>query len=124
MKFLVDIDKTTPYVDANGISWWGSSFKDKPDILKLYKDLEGQESCGLKVLELFEEDGIIKAYIECEADAIEGFYLHTRINGVLNEDKQLESVSYGSAKLDSVALCQDYAVEGLEGFRLVSEEVV
>lgn len=120
MKFLVDIDKTTPYVDTNGISWWG--YKGAPDVLKLYKDLEGQESCGLKVIEVFEQEGVIKAYVECATDAILGFYLHTRINGVLNEDKQIESINYGSAKLESVVLCQDYAVEGLQGFRLVSED--
>lgn len=83
MKFLVDIDKTTPYIDANGISWWGSSFGGKPDILKLYKDLEGQESCGLKVIEVFEEDSIIKAYVECEADAIEGLQGFRLVSGGL-----------------------------------------
>ena len=42
MKFLVDIDKTTHYMDTNGISWWGGGYRGTPNVLKLYKDLEGQ----------------------------------------------------------------------------------
>ena len=73
--FVVDICKTSQYTDNNGVMWWSDKYLGTPDILKLYKSLEGKKALGITVTNVIEEGSVIKAYIASEND-ISGYYIN------------------------------------------------
>lgn len=115
MEFVCDICKEESYVDDNGLNWWGVSYKGTPDILKLFKTLEGQNSNGVEVLEVFKDSGKIKVKVQCEED-LQGLFLSTELKGEVDGQKNVVSVDYNSVKLCNLPVCKEYSVKGLEGF--------
>ena len=110
--FVVDICKTSQYTDNNGVTWWSDKYRGSPDILKLYKSLEGKQAIGITVTNVFEEGNVIKAYVSSEND-ISGYYINPCVIGELTEDKHIESIAYSSISLAGIPLVEEYAVEGL-----------
>ena len=119
--FLVDICKTSQYTDSNGVTWWSDKYRGTPDILKLYKGLEGEQGIGVSVVSVFEEGGVIKAYVSSEKD-ISGCYINPCIKAELTKDRHIESIDYSSISLYGVPLAENYAVEGLSPCVEVVEE--
>lgn len=119
--FIVDICKTSQYTDNNGVTWWSDKYRGTPDILKLYKGLEGEQVLGTTITNVFEEGNVIKAYVSSEND-ISGYYINPRVIGELTEDKHIESIDYSSISLAGIPLVEEYAVEGLLPCREVVKE--
>lgn len=118
-KYVVDLCKTSEHTDTNGITWWSDKFLGTPNVLKLYKPLEGVEVCeGITIVTVFEKDGIIKAYVEADTDMITGKFLSPQITGCV-KNGTVVSVDYNKTTLCEVPLSENYATDGLKGFRLV-----
>lgn len=115
MKFVVDLDLVEGYTDSNGVTW-----DDTIEKYSLYSGLVGNTFPPLKVVKVFEHDGVLKAHVESDGD-LTGYYLSPRMTGFISEGKKVTEVDYASIDLLDPPICKEYSVEGLRPCRLIGD---